>query len=127
MGSEAAFPNIENVRGKLERGRRSVEGLGSRVAVANGFEAAAKRRTICNIVKSAREKSTYVRETGETSDGAATVPTRFEVRYPNGEELLNCFYVHDSGRIVPSSPLENEVFKTFLLAGIWCPPCENSA
>jgi len=24
---------------------------------------------------------------------------------------------------VPSSPLENKVFKTFLLAGIWCLPC----
>jgi len=98
--SEAAVPNIENVREKLERARRSVEGRGSRVAVANGFEAAAKRRTICHIVKSAREKGTYVRETGETSNGAATAAARFEVRYPNGEKLLNCFYVHDSGRIV---------------------------
>ena len=94
--SEAAFPNIGNARGKLEQARRSVEGRGSR------FEAVAKRRTICNIVKLAREMSTYVRETQETSlsDSAATAATRFEGRRPNGEKLLNCFYVHDSGRIV---------------------------
>ena len=180
------FPNIENARGKLERARRSVEGRGSRVAVANGFEATAKRRTICNIVKSAREKSTYVCENGEMSDGVAArfVVSRqtFGHKYDHtkrereeggrrclpltgpgagvdirgsktvtvktstlqaqgelggergktnvkgvlpardlhdnddekgavsdGEKLLNCFYVHDSGRIVDAGEASKEV------------------
>jgi hypothetical protein len=43
-----------------------------------------------------------VRETRETSDGVAAAATRFEAfegRCPNGEKLLDCFYVHDSGRL----------------------------